>query len=128
MDRSFDVLDKAAGNDSGLAGSIAGAGIGLGLGSVIGQNMGNLNSGFNVSQTPPNISSSSNTNSYFFIINDKQVGPIVIDKINELISNGSLTLNSLAWKPGMTDWEKIMNIPDLLNTHFNFPPPLPPKN
>jgi len=127
MDRSFDVLDKAAGNDSGLSGTLAGAGIGLGLGSVIGQNMGNLNSSFNVSQTSPNISGPSNPNSYFFIINDKQIGPIQIDKISELVSNGSITINSFAWKPGMTDWERIMNIPDLLNTHFNFPP-IPPKS
>ncbi|MDX6770604.1 MAG: SPFH domain-containing protein [Elusimicrobiota bacterium] len=38
--RTFDVLDKAAGNESGGAGAIMGAGLGLGAGLGVGQAMG----------------------------------------------------------------------------------------
>jgi membrane protease subunit (stomatin/prohibitin family) len=38
--RTFDVLDKAAGNEGGGAGAIMGAGLGLGAGLGVGQAMG----------------------------------------------------------------------------------------
>lgn len=123
MDRSFGVLDKAAENESGISGSLAGAGIGLGIGSVIGQNMGGINSNFNTNPFPPNINS--NNNSYFFLINGKQVGPIQGDAIKNLIENNTINTETITWKIGMANWEKISNVPELLNLYFTTPPPPP---
>ena len=67
----------------------------------------------------------SNNNSYFFLINGKQVGPIQGDAIKNLIENNTINTETITWKIGMANWEKISNVPELLNLYFTTPPPPP---
>ena len=124
MDRSFDVLDKAAENESGLSGSFASAGIGLGIGNVIGSSMGSIGNNFNTINVPPNIPVV-NSVPYFFIVNDKQVGPVQEDELKKMIGDNLITINSFTWKAGMINWERILNVTELMNLYFNTPPPFP---
>ena len=123
MDRSFGVLDKAAENDSGISGSLMGAGIGLGIGTGIGNNMGGISSNLNVNPSPPN---EMNINTpYHFLINGQKVGPIQGEEIKVLIGKSAINIETYAWKTGMENWDKIANLPELMNFYFNTPPPPP---
>ena len=127
MDRSFDVLDKAAQNDSGIAGNLAGAGIGFGIGASIGNNMGGVTPNLNIN--PPPMPTNNISVSYFFMINGQQVGPLSENEFLPLIEKKNITLETFAWKSGMASWEKIIEISELYNSYFNssVPPPFDPK-
>jgi membrane protease subunit (stomatin/prohibitin family) len=123
MDRSFDVMEKAAGNE-GSAGSMINAGLGLGAGLSLGNAMGNQ-----FSQTGNNL----NTNptplplqtQYFFVIDGKQSQPFTLDNIPSLISQSIINQETLAWTNGLSGWIKANTIPELTNLFNELPPPIP---
>jgi membrane protease subunit (stomatin/prohibitin family) len=125
MDRSFDVLDKAAQNEGGGVGNLMGAGIGLGIGLGVGNQMGNVASTINTNTPispppPPQI-----VTEFFILINNQQNGPFSLDKIKELIVNGAVKKDSLVWKVGMVNWDKAENQIELVSLFSSVPPPPP---
>jgi predicted Zn finger-like uncharacterized protein len=50
---------------------------------------------------------------WFAAIDDKQTGPLAIDKLKEHWTRGEIGPDSLAWKAGMPDWIPISEIPEL---------------
>ena len=121
MDRSFNVLDKAADNEGGIAGSLAGVGIGLGVGSSIGSQMASLSGNLNTN-IPPEIP----TNKiYHLVIDSKQNGPFDLNEIKQLLFNKTIDKNTLVWKPGMTNWESLSNLSEVSNLLNLIPPPPP---
>lgn len=121
MERSFGVLDRAAENDGGLAGTFAGAGLGLGVGVGIAGQMNQV-SGNLTTNIPPPIPQ---IETYHLIINNLQSGPHNISQISQFIQAGQINLDSFCWKPGMSNWVQIKNIPELLSLISNVPPPPP---
>jgi membrane protease subunit (stomatin/prohibitin family) len=129
-ERGYDVMDKAAQNEGSLGGTM-GAGMGLGLGFGMGNQMGNLANNLNVGQqqsgqggmsTPPpppiNIQ-------YYVLINNQQNGPHSIDSIKLMLSQNQINNETLVWKDGMTQWEKITEQGDLKSLFGSVPPPPP---
>ncbi|HDM76019.1 MAG TPA: RDD family protein [Deltaproteobacteria bacterium] len=53
---------------------------------------------------------------YFFHINGRNVGPLKEDEIRQLVSSGRVKKDTLAWKPGMKQWAKVKDVPELLVT------------
>ena len=131
MDRSFDVMDKAAQNE-GTMGDTMGAGMGLGLGFGMGNQMGNMANQMNVgqnqqSQSPQTPPPPPNQNiQYFVLINNQQNGPHSIDSIKLLIGQGQVNKETLVWKEGMAEWGNIMEQNDLKSLFGAVPPPPPP--
>ena len=131
MDRSFDVMDKAAQNE-GTMGDTMGAGMGLGLGFGMGNQMGNMANQMNVgqnqqSQNPQTPPPPPNQNiQYFVLINNQQNGPHSIDSIKLLIGQGQVNKETLVWKEGMAEWGNIMEQNDLKSLFGAVPPPPPP--
>lgn len=121
MDRSFDVLDKAAQNEGGAVGNLMGAGIGLGVGLGAGNQMGNIAGNLNTNTPPP----PPTMVEFFVLFNNQQNGPFDINKLKELISNGSITNDTLVWKAGMANWDNAGNQVDLKNLFNSVPPPPP---
>lgn len=122
MDRSFDVLDKAAQNEGGAVGNLMGAGIGLGVGLGAGNQMGNVASNLNTNTPPPPPSSIE----FFILINNQQNGPFDLNKLKELVMNGTINRETLVWKNGMANWDNARNQVELTNL-FNSAPPPPPS-
>lgn len=62
-------------------------------------------------------------NEYYYIIDNKQLGPV---SITELINKG-LLVETLVWTAGMEEWEMIKNIPELMKEVKPKigPPPIP---
>jgi len=130
MDRSFDVLDKAAQNEGNMGGTM-GAALGLGLGFGVGNQMGNMTSKINIGQNqesqnpqtpppPPNQSIQ-----YFVLLNNQQNGPHSIDSIKLMIGQGQVTKETLVWKEGMAEWSNILEQNDLKLLFGAVPPPPP---
>lgn len=125
MDRSFGVMEKAAENNGGAAGSLMGAGVGLGAGLNIGAQMGNLTGHLNTNNspnTPPPLPVI-----YYALINNQQKGPLSYEQIKLLIADESINTQSLVWKTGMAEWKTVTEIPELA-VYFSQVPPPPPKN
>lgn len=119
VDRSFDVLDKAAQNEGNI-GNVMGAGIGLGLGFGMGNQMGNMtgNINTNLPPQPPQVQ-------YHVLINNKQSGPFPLEQMKQLLSEGQINYDSLVWKDGMPHWDKLRNQSDLVALFSSVPPPPP---
>lgn len=121
MDRSFDVLDKAAQNEGGAVGNLMGAGIGLGVGLGAGNQMGSVASNLNTNTPPP----PPPLIEYFILLNNQQNGPFNLKKLNDLIVSGTMNKDTLVWKTGMANWDNAGSQIELASL-FNSTPPPPP--
>lgn len=120
MERSFDVLEKAAANE-GAGGQMMGMGVGLGAGVSVGTTMGNM-AGQVINTTPPPPIPSEKT--YYLYINGTQFANQSIRQIQEYIAKGIVIHETLAWTVGMPEWVQISTIPELSQL-FNNVVPLP---
>lgn len=119
MERSFDVLDKAAANGGGIIGSS----IELGAGLVVGKQVGNIASNrLNINpQTPPPIPIAN----YYIAINGVQQGPLSFEQIKSMISNKIVDSNTLVWKEGMANWDAILSLSEFNHFFRQMPPAIP---
>ena len=125
MDRSFDVLETAAGNE-GTAGNIIGLGMGMNAGMGFGGQMSNMAGQYMNTQAaaPPPIPQ---TTSYFIAVNGQQQGPYDANALMSYIAQGQIQRNTLVWKNGMPNWATISTLPEFANAFGAVPPPLPPQ-
>lgn len=47
-------------------------------------------------------------------INDTRVGPINASEFSQMVSNHTVTKDTMAWIPTMTAWRPVIEIPELL--------------
>lgn len=121
MDRSFDVLEEAAKNEGGVAGSLMGAGLGLGIGTNLGTQMSSVSENMHTKFSPPSMPTQ-----FYWIIESQQFGPSDIRQIIKMINDGKILKTTLAWKQGMENWQSIDQLEEFSNL-FNQPqPPTPP--
>jgi len=126
MDRSFDVMEKAAGNE-GAAGSMINAGLGLGAGLSLGNAMGNQFSqtGNNLNTNPSSPPPIPNQKKYFFVVNGVHSQPFFITDLPKLILEGMVKQNTLAWTEGLKDWVQAIEIEEIRTLFNQTPPPIP---
>lgn len=124
MQRSFDVMEKAASNEGG-SGSFVGAGVGLGMGIGVGGQIGNMvNQTMNTSPAvPPPLP----TIQYYVAMGGQQQGPYDMTTILGYINAKLINKDTLVWKQGMASWTKIGDVPDFTQIFNSCPPPLPPQ-
>jgi membrane protease subunit (stomatin/prohibitin family) len=124
MDRSFDVLDKAAENEGTVGSSFIGAGIGLGIGSGLGNQMGGIASNMNTSSPPPFTSNEKlETKDYHVYKGKERVGPFSKNELIEKLKSSEIDQDTFTWKIGMKNWQKISNFSEF--SLFLIPPPPP---
>lgn len=121
MERSFDVLETAAGN-TGAGGQMmamgAGLGAGVGVGSTIGSMAGQMINTNPVA--PPPIAT------YFVYVNGQQVGNQTPQNIAAMLQHGIINAGTLIWKAGMANWLPLSQVPELANLIQQTPPPVKP--
>ncbi len=123
MDRSFDVMEKAAANE-GSMGGVANMGMGLGVGMNLGNQMGAMmGQNMNTNVAPPPIPQNT---TYYVAVNGQQQGPFDANTINGYIQNGHVNADTLVWKQGMPAWAKMSSLPEFASMFQSCPPPLPP--
>ncbi|MGM9795659.1 MAG: SPFH domain-containing protein [Candidatus Aphodosoma sp.] len=128
MERSFDVLETAAKNES-TGGQMLGVGVGLGVGAGVGGAIGNM-AGQYINTNPVNtgaVPPLPQSGPLFYIaINGQQIPNLTIEAIANYIKQGVANSSTLAWTAGMTTWLPISQIPALASLVNNItPPPLP---
>lgn len=126
MQRSFDVLETAAGNE-GAGGQMMGMGMGLGAGIGAGTAMGNMTS--QVINTNPIAPPPLPQDVTFFIyINGQQLSGQTIQNMILYIQKGMMNGDTLVWKAGMPQWTKASQVPELATLFYQqTPPPVPPQ-
>jgi hypothetical protein len=120
VERSFEVLEKAAENEGGSASSIINSGLGLGVGLKLSDQISNTISGGNKESSMP-----APPTTYFLFVNNQQEGPFIFEQVKTLYSTAQISMNTLAWTAGMTEWKKIQEVEGLRNNLLSTPPPPP---
>lgn len=123
LERSFDVMDKAAENENGAGAAFINAGLGFGAATNMGKQMGNqlaMDEGAVPPPIPVNID-------YYLAINGQQQGPYNAEQIKQAILQDSSVLNTLGWKKGMTSWQPLSSFLEFSNISQtgSVPPPIP---
>lgn len=118
MERSFDVLEKAAGN-TGVGAQMMCLGVGMGIGNVM-SGVANNNINTNPQLAPPPIPQET---TYFVYVNGQQIGGQTANQIASMRSQGIINDDTLIWTVGMANWTPIKSVPSLAAT---CPPPMPP--
>jgi membrane protease subunit (stomatin/prohibitin family) len=120
------AIRDAANNPNGGA---AGAGVGLGAGIAMGaQMMNSMGQGASSSPAaaaaaaPPPIPGAA---LFHVSVGQSQAGPFDMATLQKQASTGELTRMTLVWKPGMPQWVKAGELPELASLFANTPPPLP---
>lgn len=123
MERTFDVMDKAATNESAVGG-IMGVGMGVGAGLGMGNQMGTMAmQTLQMGAIPPPLPQ---TALYYVAANGQQQGPFDITTILAYIGNGQINSDTLVWKQGMSAWNRIAQLPEFANSFQSCPPPISP--
>lgn len=123
MERSFDVLDTAAANES-TGGQFMGMGVGLGAGLGVGSAVGNLTGQFLNTNPPPLPGQQAAL--YHVVIGGQQVAGLSSADIARHIANGTAGAATLAWTPGMSEWKPLGQLPAFAHLFTSqTPPPLP---
>ncbi|MBQ0057509.1 MAG: SPFH domain-containing protein [Bacteroidales bacterium] len=123
MERSFDVLQTAAGNE-GAGGQMLAMGAGFGAGIGVGNAMGDIaKQTMNTNPTPPPIPQQP---TYYAYINGSQMPNLTIQQIATLVQNGLANGETLVWTAGMANWVKLSTIPEF--AHLAGAPIPPPIN
>lgn len=122
MERSFDVLEKAASNE-GAGGQIVGMGVGLGAGVTAGSTMAQMSSQMintNPNPTPPPLSMDKQ---YHIYMDGTQIGGQTKNTIQSLIQQGKINGETPVWTAGMPKWVRLIEEPELSALLSNIVPP-----
>ncbi len=125
MERSFDVLETAAGNE-GTMGQMVGMGAGLGVGMGVGSSMSNMASQMlNTNPVaPPPLPQETQ---YHIYLNGQQLSGMTLQNITLFIRNGMMNSSTLVWKAGLPQWVNASQIPEIAALFNQQVPPLPPQ-
>ena len=88
------------------------------MGNQVGSMTGNLNIG------SPNLPPPLPNTQYFLAINGHQQGPYDLNTVTAFIQNHNIVKDTLVWKLGMPNWDKMESLPEFAH-FFLSPPPLP---
>ena len=59
---------------------------------------------------------------YYVVLDNKQSGPYSEQELSRLIADKKVTKDTYVWEPGMLDWQKVENTPDVLKLVALTPP------
>lgn len=134
QERQFDILETAAGNE-GTAGDTMGIGLGLGMGAGIGaafnsqiSNMANNVMGTSsptTPSTPPPPPGGTPNITFHISVNGQQYGPYDMTAMTQMVANHQMTPDTYVWRPGMAQWLRAAQCPELAPL-FTSPMPPPP--
>lgn len=121
-------METAAKNPSGTAGE----GIGLGMGFAMATQMAGMFQQQQGQQAqnqpqggamPPPVPGST---PYHVVVGGAQSGPFTMDVLRQMVTQQTLTRDTLVWKQGMAAWAKASEVPELAALFVPTPPGPPP--
>jgi len=121
------IEDLAQNPGNGISGAGMGLGMGVGMGNMMANVMGGVNNSMQQQQqqqqnsTPPPVPGLN----FHVVVAGKDSGMINEQQLTQLVQAGSVTKETLAWKPGMGGWIQMGQIPELAALFAAAPPPIP---
>lgn len=115
------------GNGEGfnMAAMMASMAVGGAVGQNIAGSMNNMMSGMNQpiqnNMTPPPL----NNVMFHVVLNGQATGPFDLNMLSQMVTQGTLTKDTLVWKQGMQNWTKAESVEELKNLFANVMPPIP---
>ena len=109
-----------------MAAMMASMAVGGAVGQSIAGAMNNMMGGINQQVLPSTMPPPVPTVAYHVAVNGQATGPFDIAVLTQMVTTGRLTIDSLVWKNGMTQWEKAGSIDELKILFANSIPPRPP--
>jgi membrane protease subunit (stomatin/prohibitin family) len=122
--QTAEAVREAAKNPGGIAGAGAGIGAGVAIGQQMAGAMSGMSAGANAQVVPPPMPMTTVVG-YFVGISGKQTGPFDLSSLGGKVRDGSITRQSLVWKPGMAGWVAADSVEELRPLFAAVPPPLP---
>jgi membrane protease subunit (stomatin/prohibitin family) len=117
--QAANAMEAAAKNPGGGASD----GIGMGMGFAMANQLSKtMNQNESKPEGPPPIPGFS---PYHVAVGGAQQGPFGGDVLRQMVSQGTLTKESLVWKQSMSGWTKAGEVSELKNFFDSAPPPLP---
>ena len=71
------------------------------------------------------ISATPSPTTIYVAIEGSSIGPLSESEFSQLVTNKTVTKDTLAWMPGMLAWKPIEQIPSILKVIAVVPPPIP---
>jgi membrane protease subunit (stomatin/prohibitin family) len=118
--QAANAMESAAKNPGGANPGIE-LGMGLAMAQQMGQMMNQQNQQQNTNQPPP----IPGLVQYFIAVNGQQQGPYTLPVIQQMVTQGSFTRETMVWKQGMSEWLKAGDVTDLKGLFGSMPPPIP---
>jgi membrane protease subunit (stomatin/prohibitin family) len=118
--QTAEAIPEAARNPGGLAGSAAGLAMGVNMANQVAAGM---QAGQQVA--PPGPPPLPKGVSFFAAVNGQQAGPFEQSAIADKVTAGTITKDTLVWKPGMPSWTAAGQVAELRSLFDGVPPPLP---
>ncbi len=63
---------------------------------------------------------------FYAALNGAQAGPFNLQQLQQMVSQRTLTPDTLVWKHGMANWTKAAQVPEIKDIFPQGPPPIPP--
>ena len=117
--QAANAMEEAAKNPGGMTGGGMSMGMGFAMANQMGQVMANQQG---QGAVPPPLPQSAK---FYAVIGGTQAGPFDVTALRDHIQSGRLTLQTLVWREGMSDWISAEQIPELKSLFNSTPPPLP---
>jgi len=118
-----DALKAGAENTAGGSHFPAGDAMGMGIGlAMAGQMVEQVKVTKDNQSVPPPIMPQKK---YFIAVNGQQTGPFDLSIVQQMIVQGQINSQTLAWTQGLSAWTPVETIPELSATIESVPPPLP---
>ncbi|MBF0110784.1 MAG: SPFH domain-containing protein [Magnetococcales bacterium] len=124
------AMEKGAEN-TGPAGGMMGMGVGMALGGQVVSPWGPASQPAPL-QAPPQVTQApsppplppQSVSTYHLVLQGQQQGPYDLEGVRRWLASGQVTGRTLAWKPGMGQWETLDRFPEW-PTLAAVPPPVP---
>ncbi len=123
MERSYNVLDKVATNESSVGTAFMGVGAGFGLGGALGQVARDSIQTNPQSVAPPPLPQEV---TFYLYVNGQQWPNVGLAQIRNMVAQNMVTRDTLVWKAGMANWVPAGTVPELAGLFFQTTPPVPP--
>ncbi|MBF0422822.1 MAG: SPFH domain-containing protein [Magnetococcales bacterium] len=117
------AIEKAAENP-GQAGGMMGMGIGMTMGQQLASPVAQAPLPPPPPLAPPPLPTTSSQ--YHLVIQGQQQGPYDLAGVRQWLASGQVTGQTLAWKPGMPQWQALQQFPEWATMAGSPPPPPPP--
>ena len=115
----------AAGSGSSAAGDAMGMGMGFAMAQQMANSLGAQNSSSSTPSAPPAPPPIPKAQTYHLAINGASKGPLTMEQMKSMVHAKEMTKDTLAWREGMSGWEKVGSLDELKSLFGAMPPPIP---